>query len=158
MNFTKLDKCLQDLAQSASPGVGCVVTSGNETVYRGYYGCADIETGRKVDERTAYRIFSMTKVPVYALCLMLYERGCFSLEDPVSQFFPEFEKLSTCNRNPDGTCSVLPEDEPVRIKHILTMTMGIPYGSHPDSDDPGEAAMYTMHQQLLKKGYYTLWE
>lgn len=157
-DFTNMDALLQSLVQERLPGVACVMTRGQDIIYEGYYGCADMESGRPMDADTVFRIYSMTKLPIYTLCMMLYERGLFLPDDPLSDYFPEYARASRFVQLDNGGYRTEPLRSPIQIKHILTMAMGLPYGNDPGSPLPTESAMYRMHKALREKGPYTLRE
>src|SRR5262245_10085827 len=52
-------------------------------------GFADIESGRRGDERTLHRVASITKTITATTVLQLRDEGSFRLEDPVATFLPE---------------------------------------------------------------------
>lgn len=155
-DFANLDALLRRLTEDRLPGIGCVVTQGQEIIYEGYDGYADLESGKPVDENTVFRIFSMTKLPVYTLCMLLYERGLFLPDDPLGDYFPEYAQMKRFVHLDNGGHAVVPLQNPIRIKHILTMAMGLPYGNDSGSPIPTEAAMYRMHQALAAQGPYSL--
>lgn len=109
-------------------GTISAVSRRNQLVHIQCSGQMDLETGRPMQEDAIFRIYSMTK-PVTSIALMiLYERGHFQLDTPISNFIPEF-------KNPlvfvGGTV-----DEPITenakreitIRDLLTQTSGLTYG------------------------------
>ena len=73
-DFTNLDRLLENLTQQRLPGVASVITQGDQVIYENYFGMADLENHKKLDAQTVFRIYSMTKLPIYTLSMMLYER------------------------------------------------------------------------------------
>jgi CubicO group peptidase (beta-lactamase class C family) len=65
---------------------------------------------------TAFRIASMTKSFTALAVLRLRDEGKLSLEDPVSRWIPEFEKM----RYPTG------DTAPIRVRQLLTHGTGLP--------------------------------
>lgn len=61
-------------------------------VYQTFQGAADLESGRPIREDTVFRIYSMTKPFTVVAALQLYEQGKFDLQDPISNFLPEFKE------------------------------------------------------------------
>jgi CubicO group peptidase (beta-lactamase class C family) len=57
------------------------------------YGYSDISLEKPLSNDDIFRIASMTKPIVSVALMMLFERGEFRLEDPVSKFIPEFKNL-----------------------------------------------------------------
>jgi CubicO group peptidase (beta-lactamase class C family) len=76
--------------------------------------------GPEPDERTVFRIASMTKSFTAAAVLALRDDGMFTLDDPAEQYYPEFGRVPAAS----------PGSPPVTIRQLLTMTAGFP------SDDP----------------------
>jgi CubicO group peptidase (beta-lactamase class C family) len=103
--------------------VGCVVliNQGGERVYARAAGFADREAGRKTTEDTIFRLASVTKPIVAATALRMVDLGLLSLDDPVSKYLPFFTP-----RAPDGTIPA------ILIRHLLTHSSGLTYGSIPD--------------------------
>lgn len=77
-----------------------------------------IEPGQpEVDERTRFRASSLTKSVTAATTLLLRDRGLIELDAPLARYLPWATGFAA------GA-------EPVRIRHLLTMTAGLP------TDDP----------------------
>jgi CubicO group peptidase (beta-lactamase class C family) len=68
-----------------------------------------------VDERTVYRIASMTKSFSAAATLLLRDEGAFQLDDPIGRHVPELDSL----RSPTG------DAPPITIRDLLSMTSGL---------------------------------
>ena len=72
------------------PGTDVLVARKGQVVFRDTYGMADIEAGKKIDDDTIFRIFSMTK-PIASIALMqLVEKGEVLLHNPVCRYIPSF--------------------------------------------------------------------
>ena len=52
-------------------------------------GFADLEGARQADERTLYRVASITKTFTATAVIQLRDEGRFRLDDPVVRFLPE---------------------------------------------------------------------
>ncbi|HBC09404.1 MAG TPA: serine hydrolase, partial [Rhodospirillaceae bacterium] len=57
-------------------------------------GLSDIERDTPMSVDTIFRIYSMSKPITSVALMMLYERGLFSLDDPVHRFIPEWRELA----------------------------------------------------------------
>ncbi len=75
-------------------------------------GLADIQTGAVTTPDTVHLWFSMTKIVTATAVMQLAERGALGLDDPVTQFVPEFPQPR----------SGWPE---VRIRHLLSHSAGL---------------------------------
>ena len=156
MDFTNLDALLKRLTAQRLSGIACVMTQGQEIIYERYEGYADLESGRPLREDTVFRIYSMTKLPIYTLCMLLYERGLFLPDDPLADYFPEYGQLKRLVQQDNGGYRVAPLQRTTQVRHVLTMGVGLRYGHRGGSQLPTEAAMDRMRQALLAKGAYSL--
>jgi D-alanyl-D-alanine carboxypeptidase len=58
-------------------------------------GFADIESGRRPDERTLYRVASITKTFTATAVLQLRDEGRLRLDDPAVRWIPELRRVSS---------------------------------------------------------------
>ena len=151
--FTDLDKLLQQFAGSTVPGCGCVVAQNGEILYEGYYGLADIETGKPVTADTVYRLYSMTKVITCTAALILFERGKFSLNEPYHKYYPEFENTRVAETLPNGGIKIRPAKNPILIRDAFNMAVGLPYA---DGNSYTEHELRRVLNELDSKGKFTL--
>lgn len=94
MDFTKLKNCLDEiLADGNTPSVDCIIYKNHEMLFRYFAGLSDIENNKAMGGNELYFIFSMTKMLTCTAALQLFERGAFSLDDKLSKFLPEFERM-----------------------------------------------------------------
>ena len=61
-DFSRLDKLLEEFASRTVPGCTCSITEGDELVYEGGAGYADIASAKKVNAHSMYRRASTTKL------------------------------------------------------------------------------------------------
>ena len=55
-DFKKLDNLLKEFAEKKTvPGCACAVMQGDDIVYEGYYGYADIASGKPVTKDSMFR-------------------------------------------------------------------------------------------------------
>lgn len=145
MDFTKLKECLDRMiSEYNAPGVDCIVYKEHEQIFRYYAGMSDIENNKKVCGDELYIIFSMTKMLTCTCALQLYEQGKFKLDDPVSMYLPEFEKMRITNEALDTESAVkiasgksqgekidVSADgyakNPITVKDLFTMSAGLDY-------------------------------
>ena len=109
---------------------GCSVriVRGDETLYEGCFGRANIEKNIPITEDTIFPIASMSKVITVAGIMRLYEQGLFKLWDPVSAYLPGFKSPTVAKEKPDGSHEIVPAKGEVTMRHLFTMTSGVPYG------------------------------
>jgi len=73
---------------------------------------------------TIFYLASMTKPIVSTALMMLFEEGRFRLDDPISNWLPEYANHQVLiNEGPIRT--LIPETRPVTIRHVLTHTSGL---------------------------------
>lgn len=84
-------------------------------------GFQDVESKRPMRADTIFDTRSVTKVVTSVGVMMLMEEGRLALNDPVEKYLPEFKP-----RGPFG---------PVRIRHLLTHTSGLPLYRLPESQE-----------------------
>jgi CubicO group peptidase (beta-lactamase class C family) len=94
------------------------------------YGLADIEAGRPIEADTIFRIYSMTKPITSVAAMMLWEQGAFELNDPISNWLPEFTDMQVYVGGPAAKPTTVAATEPIRVWHLLTHTAGLTYGFH----------------------------
>lgn len=99
----------------------------DELAYLHVAGERDRERALPMNSDALFRIYSMTK-PVTSVALMtLWERGLFSLDDPVHRFIPEFRDLQV--RTGGAWPAFLTEHpkRPMRIRDLFLHTSGLTY-------------------------------
>ena len=108
-DYVKENKRLNKLPS----GTAIAIVKDDKIIYEGYFGYADIENKKKVDENTVFYIASMTK-PIYSLLtLMLEEQGKLNTDWSLNKLYPSTEFVAGI------------EQEQVTIKHLLSHTSGI---------------------------------
>ncbi|MES2033351.1 MAG: serine hydrolase domain-containing protein [Pseudomonadota bacterium] len=97
-------------------------------VHAGAVGWRDIEAERPMRRDSLFRIASMTKPITSTAALMLYDEGRFALEDPISRWAPEFERMRVL-RSPEGPLEDTVEAErPITMLDLLTHRAGLTHG------------------------------
>ena len=158
-NFKEIDELLKSFTEHGLPGCGLQITQHGKTIYEGYSGYSDIEQKIPITASSVFRQASMSKVPLYTVLMMLYERGKFLLTDPIYEFFPEWKNSMKYIRLEDGSYECVPTEKPVTVRDVLSMKCGLPYCHFAGpTEDPTLAAMQKCMQPLWDKGHYTLRE
>lgn len=106
----QVDTILAEAFAGDEPGAAVIVLHEGHEVLREGYGMADMELGVPVRPEMVFRIGSVTKQFTAAAVMKLVERGEISLEDSLRMFIPRLP----------GRFG------PVRVKHLLSNTSGIP--------------------------------
>jgi len=116
------------------PGFLVMVSRGGKIAHVAKYGWRDLERKLPVEDDTIFRIYSMTKPVTSVAAMMLYEEGRFRLQDPVSDYLPEFADLRVYVSGSSAAPVTRPAGEPMRVWHLFTHTAGLTYGflyTHP---------------------------
>ncbi|WP_147372294.1 serine hydrolase domain-containing protein [Henriciella barbarensis] len=125
-----LDELLAGYVEAGQvAGIEALFVQDGEVVYSAAHGLRDVEEQTPLGEDTIWRIYSMTK-PVTSVALMqLYEDGKFELDDPLSDYIPEFENLQVlAGENEDGTPVLEPLKREPTIRDAMRHTAGFAYG------------------------------
>ena len=160
-DFTRLDNLLKRFVEEGTnPGCAAAVMQGDELIYHGEAGYADIESGKKVDIHSMFSQASTTKLFTYAILGMIYEEGKFLFSDPLSDYLPEWKNTKKYVTLPNGAVETAPLEKPITIRDAVAMMCGLPYCMVPavDPATPTLAAMSRQMRELLKKGPSTIAE
>lgn len=156
---TKIDELLQSFIDRGLPGCSLHVVQRGKILYEGYCGVSDLDTGKKIDSNSVFRLASMSKIPLYTVLMMLYEQGRFLMTDPIGDYLPGWEKSTKYVKKEDGTYDIVPTARPLIIKDAMTMKCGLPYCNFDGpTDDIVMKGMQECMRPLWKKGYYTVSE
>ncbi|WP_410627150.1 serine hydrolase domain-containing protein [Amycolatopsis sp. cmx-8-4] len=112
------------------PGWLAVVSRHGKIVHVGSGGHRDVEAGLPVEPDTLWRIFSMTKPITSVAAMILAEEGLLELDDPISQWLPEFASPRVFVKGSALKPLTEPATAPIRVWHLLTHTAGLTYGFH----------------------------
>ncbi|MBT4522007.1 MAG: beta-lactamase family protein [Halieaceae bacterium] len=116
--FVEPGKIAGSLALVARRGVVCFLDLA---------GYSDIERQTPLTIETIFRIYSMSK-PITSLALMtLYEKGLFSLGDPVHRFIPAWRELQVRKGGAWPLFETVPCERPMTIRDLLMHTSGLTY-------------------------------
>lgn len=160
-DFTKLDQVLREFAENTVPGCACAVAKDGELLYEGYYGYADLGKKLPVTPDSLYRQASMTKLVTYTILMMLYEQGKVKMEQPLSDFFPEWKDKTKFVTDAQGNLRVEPVSRPITVEDATIMSCGLPYCFGPapaDCQDPVLSAMSKAMEPVWAKGHYRVRE
>jgi CubicO group peptidase (beta-lactamase class C family) len=133
-----VDAALKGLVDSKTiVGVSGLVFERGREVYFGAFGLADRENNKPMSRDTLVQIFSMTK-PVTGVALMkLFERGKFKLDDPLSNYLPEYANVTVyAGLDAAGQPRYEPPRRPITVRDILRHTAGFAAG--PDDSPVGK--------------------
>ncbi|MBS3787620.1 serine hydrolase [Candidatus Bipolaricaulota bacterium] len=119
MNSQKLENFIFDkMSETNLPGVSLRLIKDGEVLISKGFGFRNIEDGLSSTDNTLYGIGSITKSFTAISIMQLKERGELDTEDPVKKYLP---------------LEIEPKGEPIRIKHLLTHSSGIPALAYAES-------------------------
>jgi CubicO group peptidase (beta-lactamase class C family) len=104
-----IDSLFVSYAKPGAPGASIVVIENGELRLAKGYGLADVEANLRTDERTNFRLASLTKQFTATAILLLARDGRLALDERVRDILPEL---------PAHTADV-------RVRHLLTHTSGL---------------------------------
>ena len=118
----------QQVGTNRLAGCSALVARHGEVVYQQSVGHADLETAKPFANDTIVRAYSMTKPITTMAAMMLYEEGCFQLDDPVALYLPEFLQTRVWAGGTASLEETTPQETPMTVRHLMTHTSGLTYG------------------------------
>ncbi|MEZ4959858.1 MAG: serine hydrolase domain-containing protein [Saprospiraceae bacterium] len=118
------------VAEDDIPGAVALVARNGKIVYWNAFGMADNASNRKLKRDDIFRIASQTKAITSTAVMMLWEEGKFQLDDPISNYIPEFKNPQVLKdfKYSDTTWTTEPAKSEITIRHLLNHTSGLGYG------------------------------
>jgi CubicO group peptidase (beta-lactamase class C family) len=146
--FEQVDALFEKVVEAEHvPGVAYGVVIGGELVHARGLGAtrANASEPTSPDADSVFRIASMTKSFTAATTLLLRDEGLLHLDEPVGTYVPELE----------GFKGPTADSPPVAVRHLLTMSSGLP------TDDPWGDRLQGMaldrFAELLRGGFEFAW-
>ena len=153
MSSERLDRLTAALEQYVEEGrlagAAAIVLRDGNVVYDEAVGYRDRESGAGMASDAIFRIASQSKAIVSVGMLMLQEEGKLLISDPVSRYLPAFRNTTVATPREGSGYDVVPAARPITLRHLLTHTAGIGYGSGPGADrweDAGITGWYFRHR------------
>ena len=109
-------------------GASVLVARHGKVAYQQCAGMADKETGKPFAADSVVRIFSMTKPVTTVAAMMLYEQGCFQLDDEVAKYLPEFASTRVWRGGDAPITDTEPQRTPMLVRQLMNHTAGLTYG------------------------------
>ena len=109
-------------------GIITAVARHGKIVHFETYGMADRDANQPMRADSIFRIYSMSKPVTSVAAMMLYEEGKFLLNDPVSNYLPEFEGLAVFDGVEDGEIRTVAAKRPMTVRDLLLHTSGLTAG------------------------------
>ncbi len=109
-------------------GAGALIGRKGKIAYFETAGHGDVEAKWSFRRDTIARIYSMTKPITTVAAMMLYEQGCFQLDDPIAKYLPDFSDMNVWLGGSADVHDTRPAEGLITVKQIMTHTSGLTYG------------------------------
>ncbi|MDD9937277.1 MAG: serine hydrolase [Myxococcales bacterium] len=114
--------------QGMLPSVATAVLHEGRLVDCQTFGAMDLETQRPLLPDAIYRIFSNTKKITSVAAMMLYERGCFQLDDALADYLPAFSEVQVLKPDAQSERDLEPARSPMTVRQVMSHSAGLSYG------------------------------
>ena len=106
---TQIESLFRDFSHPNAPGASVMVIHNGKPIFAKGFGLADLDKKTPCTTNTNFRLASVTKQFTAMAALMLVERGKLSLDDRLTDVFPEFPAYG----------------KQITVHHLLTHTSGL---------------------------------
>lgn len=131
MSAERLERILPAIESCISnekiAGATMLVARRGRVVYQDSIGLMGREDQLAMRSDTIVRLYSMTKPIVCAALMTLWEKGCFRLIDPVSNYIPGFAEVKVHTESAGSESGLLEPLRPITIQDLFTHTSGLTY-------------------------------
>jgi len=130
VKLARIDDLVNEyIANNWLTGAVTIVVQDNKLIQYKGYGYADVETKKPMKNDVIFRIMSQTKAITSVGIMILYEQGKLLLDEPVSDFIPEFKNPVVLDKfnDTDTTYTTVPAKREITFRDLLTHTSGLDY-------------------------------
>jgi CubicO group peptidase (beta-lactamase class C family) len=123
--LAKIDGLVNEyISKNWLTGAVSIVIKDNQVVQYKGYGYADVATKKPMKNDAIFRIMSQTKAITSVGIMILYEQGKLLLDQPISDFIPEFKNPVVLDKfnDADTTYTTIPAKSEITIRQLLTHT------------------------------------
>jgi CubicO group peptidase (beta-lactamase class C family) len=126
----RLAKAMQeDVDQKKTGGVVVLIARHGSIAYHKAFDMADVESGKKMQTDSLFRLYSMTKPVTSVALLTLFEEGKFQLNDPLGKYIPAFKNVKVFVKTDENGRTLLEEPKrKITIQDVFRHTAGFAYG------------------------------
>ncbi|HEY8657857.1 MAG TPA: serine hydrolase domain-containing protein [Hanamia sp.] len=152
--LAKIDGLVNDyIAKNWLTGAVTIVIKDNQVVQYKGYGYADVASKKPMKNDAIFRIMSQTKAITSVGIMILYEQGKLLLDEPISDFIPEFKHPVVLDKfnDADTTYTTVPANREITFRDLLTHTSGLDYT---DIGSSKVQAIYTKNHIPSGLGYF----
>ncbi|MCS3798344.1 serine hydrolase domain-containing protein [Niastella sp. OAS944] len=128
--LSRIDTALKEYVDKGRMnGAVAMIVHDGKIVYYKNFGYNDQEAKTPMPKDGIFRIASQTKAITSVAVMMLFEEGKFMLDDPISNFIPEFRNPKVLDKynKADTTYTTVPAKREITIRDLLTHTSGLGY-------------------------------
>ncbi|MWV44325.1 serine hydrolase [Paenibacillus sp. HJL G12] len=133
MDFKPLSKFIDRITDWRIPWAEVLVLYQNQEVFRYRSGYADLEGCIPIHDRQIIQLYSLTKILTCTAALQLVEKGELLLNDPLSDYLPEYGEMNVKVTLPSGEITLEKAERPIRVRDLFTMSAGLSYDIHSPS-------------------------
>lgn len=126
-DFKKVDEFLDGLIGTLVPSNDVIIMKDHKLLHRHVCGYSDYESRIPLTGDELYFMYSATKPMTCAAALILYDRGLYSLDDPLYEYLPEFRDMQVTFTDTDGKKKHRPARTHITVRHLFSMTAGLDY-------------------------------
>src|SRR4029079_178162 len=130
--LAQIDTLMNDyIRKNWLTGAVTLIIKNNQLVQYKGYGYSDVSAKKPMMNNAIFRIMSQSKAITSAGALILYEQGKLALDEPISDFIPEFKDpkvLDTYNTK-DTSYTTVPAKREITFRDLFTHTSGIGYAA-----------------------------
>jgi CubicO group peptidase (beta-lactamase class C family) len=119
------------------PGATTLVARHGQIAFCETMGYGDLEEKKTLARDSILRFYSMSKPITAVAVMMLYEKGLFQLDAPLSDFIPAYKHMQVYRSGSGDNMITTPATTPITIHHLLTHTSGLTYGVENEGGVPG---------------------
>jgi len=158
--LSRIDAMAKELMDKGDlPGMVALIARNGIIVYLKSFGVANAE-GEPLHKDHIFRIASQSKAITSTAVMMLWEEGRFGLDDPVSQYIPEFANPQLLDTYHEQSSDYTTKDAigEITIRHLLTHSSGIGYGVIDEDprfkkiyEDAGVTDLYTTEKITIEQ-------
>tara|TARA_B110000438_G_C15768288_1_gene630657 strand:- start:340 stop:1572 length:1233 start_codon:yes stop_codon:yes gene_type:complete len=145
-SLTAMDAAMQkQIDDKHVAGVIGLIGRNGKIGYFEAFGHRNIKADKPMTRDALFRIYSMTKPMVAVTAMSLWEEGKFKLDDPISNFCPEWKNATVT----EGGKKV-PVNTPMTARHLMTHSSGLSY-DRANVDVGPTTSLKTFSESLAKQ-------
>jgi CubicO group peptidase (beta-lactamase class C family) len=127
------DAMHQAVDQGEVAGITTMLVRHGKVVNFDAYGKKSLATGEPLTRDAIFRMYSQTKPLTAAAMMILFEQGKWKLDEPITDFIPEFSKLKVMTGlDAKGQPILADTTHPPTMRELMTHSAGFGYGLRSD--------------------------